>query len=337
MKGITVSGDGAYAEFQPGLTSGELLRALWAQGKETVTGSCLCAGIMGIMLGGGHGYLQGLYGFPTDQILEMRVVLANGTLAVASAEENEDLFWGLRGAGHNFGIVTLTRYKVYPSGPKWSQARLVFPGSHLEQIFTLSNDYLSIDSHPAGLILWYVFSRRPDLAQEPVIVMDLIYRGDLAELENLSSRFIALGALEVSMYTEIEYPDLYKLNTIDETSVVCKKGAYRHLFRSYLKRHSPEALRAVYNIFSNVITRTPVWTYYNESYAADILSATQDMKRIIVESSGEGQQNSYVNYAVGDETLAEIYGSAPWRVEKLKRLKSQYDPQGKFNFYLPLA
>ena len=61
------------------------------------------------------------------------------------------------------------------------------------------------------------------------------------------------------------------------------------------------------------------------------------MKKIITDGSGEGQQNSYVNYAVGDETLSEIYGPAPWRVERLKRLKSQYDPQGKFNFYLPLA
>lgn len=134
--------------------------------KLPVTGSCSCAGIMGVMLGGGHGYLQGLYGFPADQILELRVVLANGTLVTASSEVNEDLFWGLRGAGHNLGIVTHTKYRLYSSGPRWSQIRLVFSGSQLEEVFTLSNDYLSVDHHPAGLILWYVFGRRPDLASE---------------------------------------------------------------------------------------------------------------------------------------------------------------------------
>lgn len=87
--------------------------------------------------------------------------------------------------------------------------------------------------------------------------MDLIYRGDLAQLENFSSEFLALGGLEVSKYSEIDYPDLYKLNGIDETSIFCKKGYYRHAFGSYLRQHNPEALRAVYNIFSNVTAKYP--------------------------------------------------------------------------------
>ena len=61
---------------------------------------------MGVALGGGHGTLQGHYGLLADQIVAARIVLGNGKAVTASKKKNSDLFWALRGAGHNFGIVT---------------------------------------------------------------------------------------------------------------------------------------------------------------------------------------------------------------------------------------
>lgn len=60
------------------------------------------------------------------------------------------------------------------------------------------------------------------------------------------------------------------------------------------------------------------------------------MRQALVEGSGEGRLNAYVNYAFGDETLPEMYGHESWRLEKLSRLKKQYDPLGRFNFYAPI-
>ena len=68
------------------------------------------------MLGGGHGRLQGKYGLLLDQLTNARVILHNGTVVTASESQNPDLFWGLRGAGHNFGVVVEATLKIYPVG-----------------------------------------------------------------------------------------------------------------------------------------------------------------------------------------------------------------------------
>jgi len=136
-----------------------------------VTGNCLCTGIMGIMLGGGHGYLQGLFGLLADQILEARVVLADGTSVIASESSNRNLFYALRGAGHNFGIVTGLKYKVYDRIENWSEINFIFTQDKLEQVFELGNNYLAAAGHPAELIMWYTFMRRPDIDPSNVCLL----------------------------------------------------------------------------------------------------------------------------------------------------------------------
>jgi FAD/FMN-containing dehydrogenase len=125
---------------------------------------------MGVMLGGGHGYLQGLYGLLADQILEARVVLADGSAVTASSESNPDLYWALRGAGHNFGIVTGLKYKVYDAstGPLWTQISLIFKGDKLEDFFAASNGLIQEANHPANLLHWSSYMRRPDIDTENV-------------------------------------------------------------------------------------------------------------------------------------------------------------------------
>jgi len=118
---------------------------------------------MGIMLGGGHGYLQGLFGLLADQILEARVVLADGSSVVASPSSNRQLFFALRGAGHNFGIVTGLKYKIYNRIASWTEINFIFTQDKLEQVFQVANNYISDANHPAKLILWYTFLRRPDI------------------------------------------------------------------------------------------------------------------------------------------------------------------------------
>jgi FAD/FMN-containing dehydrogenase len=128
----------------------------------------MCAGIMGVMLGGGHGLLQGIHGLLADQLLEARVVLADGSSVVASSELNQDLFWALRGAGHNFGIVTSLKYKIYDPIREWSQVQMTFTQDKLEQVFALSNNYVQEEDHPAQLTTWMTFIRRPDIDPDSV-------------------------------------------------------------------------------------------------------------------------------------------------------------------------
>lgn len=77
-------------------------------------GSCPCVGVGGASIGGGHGRLQGEYGLIIDVISKLRVALWNGTIIDVTADENEDLFWAMRGAGHNFGIVLDYTFETFP-------------------------------------------------------------------------------------------------------------------------------------------------------------------------------------------------------------------------------
>ena len=104
-------------------------------------GCCTCTGFMAPVLGGGHGFLQGVHGLPADQLLEARVVLGDGSVVTTSADSYPDLFWAMRGAGQNFGVVTEFTYRLYdvPKDDSWIVQNLVFAADKLEQIFSTAN------------------------------------------------------------------------------------------------------------------------------------------------------------------------------------------------------
>ena len=95
----------------------------------------------GAMLGGGHGWLQGQYGLAADSIIEARLVLANATVTTVSNSSNPDLYWALRGAGHNFGVVTEWKHKIHDANASkpWAYETLTFTEDKLEQLFDAAN------------------------------------------------------------------------------------------------------------------------------------------------------------------------------------------------------
>ena len=121
------------------------------------------------MLGGGHGWLQGQYGLMVDNLLSARLVLANGTAVSVSDTENADLFWALRGAGHNFGIVTSFEYKIYdhtPENENWAIETFVFTRDKLEAVFEEANKQL--EERPIELTQMSLFMRVPDVEADNV-------------------------------------------------------------------------------------------------------------------------------------------------------------------------
>src|SRR5215204_793846 len=108
MKGIRVDPVRRTAEAQPGLTLGEFDHETQAFGLATTLGIVSLTGIAGLTLGGGLGWLNGKYGLACDNLVSSEVVTADGRLLTASAEENEDLFWEIRGGSGTFGVVTMS-------------------------------------------------------------------------------------------------------------------------------------------------------------------------------------------------------------------------------------
>jgi FAD/FMN-containing dehydrogenase len=117
MKGIRVEPTRRTARAEAGVLWGELDRETQVFGLATVGGIVSHTGVSGLTLGGGIGWLMRKYGATVDNLLSVDLVTADGELVTASEDENPDLFWGVRGGGGNFGIVTSFEYRLHPVGP----------------------------------------------------------------------------------------------------------------------------------------------------------------------------------------------------------------------------
>ncbi len=117
MKSIRVDPVAQSVRAEPGVLGGELDRETQAFGLATPVGVVSTTGIAGLTLGGGQSWLASKHGFAIDNLLSVDIVTADGVLRTASARQHEDLFWAIRGAGHNFGVVTSFQYRLHPVGP----------------------------------------------------------------------------------------------------------------------------------------------------------------------------------------------------------------------------
>lgn len=118
MRGVWVDAQRQVAHAQAGCLLGDVDRETQVHGLATVLGFVSMTGIAGLTLGGGFGYLTRRWGWTTDNVIGMDVVTADARLVRASNDENPDLFWGLRGGGGNFGVVTGIDYALHPVGPE---------------------------------------------------------------------------------------------------------------------------------------------------------------------------------------------------------------------------
>jgi FAD/FMN-containing dehydrogenase len=126
LKGIQVDPERRIAMAQPGLVLGEVDAATQAFGLATPLGTASITGIAGLTLGGGIGWLNGKHGLACDNVIAADVVTADGELVRASAAENAELYWAIRGGSGNFGVVTSLAYALHPVGRVLSGS-LVYP------------------------------------------------------------------------------------------------------------------------------------------------------------------------------------------------------------------
>lgn len=135
-----------------------------------MTGICESVGFSAPILGGGHGWLQGQYGLMVDQVISARLVLPSGELVTVSDQENPDLFWAIRGAGHNFGLVTEWEYRVYDdTTPTWTYQIFIFSGDKLEELYGRVNE--TMKDQPPELTHWGYIIRVEEINPDHVSLL----------------------------------------------------------------------------------------------------------------------------------------------------------------------
>jgi FAD/FMN-containing dehydrogenase len=142
MRDIHVNPDGMTARAQGGVLWGEFDRETQAFGLATTGGIVTHTGIAGLTLGGGIGWLMRRFGTTADNLLSVELVTADGELVTASRDENPDLFWGMRGAGANFGVVTSFEYRLHPVGPQVLAGPIFFPMEDSPQALRFYRDWV---------------------------------------------------------------------------------------------------------------------------------------------------------------------------------------------------
>jgi FAD/FMN-containing dehydrogenase len=150
MKGIRVDPDARTARAQAGLTWGEFDAETQAFGLATTGGRVTHTGIAGLTVGSGSGWLERMYGYTADNLLSADVVTADGRVVVASETENSDLFWGIRGGGGNFGIVTEFEYRLYPVGPIILGGMLLWPREKARELVAFYREFMATAPDEVG-------------------------------------------------------------------------------------------------------------------------------------------------------------------------------------------
>ncbi|KAF3087303.1 hypothetical protein TWF569_008923 [Orbilia oligospora] len=342
----------------------EIVEEVYKNQLHVVSGGCNCVGT-GFMLGGGLGRLMGEYGLAIDNLLSLNLVTADGNTITASASSG-DLWWALRGAGHNFGIVTSYVVRAHPwinNGTHWS-GNIVFSGDQVEAV-TKAIDKLAFQK---AIAVHYYFAVDPS-SQQPVIIVNPFYAGKTDD-----ARKAFKPILDLKFIADTTGPIAWNdLNTSGD--FFCEKGSRKPAYSAGLKKLDPKTFRNIWDAYVQFIKKNGVdkvgksavlvecysyitaraidrastaYPHRDVNFQALILGWYDDkaldreaeklgkyVREQWLSTSGFQRDHAYINFARGDEPLAAIYGES-WRVRKLAMLKKKWDPKGRFSQYFPI-
>jgi FAD/FMN-containing dehydrogenase len=190
MKRVDVDAEARVARVQPGASLADVDAATQEHGLATPVGVNSTTGIAGLTLGGGFGWLSRAYGMTIDNLIAADVVLPDGRRVRASAEEEPDLFWAIRGGGGNFGVVSAFEFKLHPVGPQILSGLIVHPGDAAADFLRFYRDFAP--TLPDETAVWVVLRKAPPLPFLPeewhgrdVVVVAAFHGGDMAEGERI--------------------------------------------------------------------------------------------------------------------------------------------------------
>jgi FAD/FMN-containing dehydrogenase len=348
MKGIRVDPVRRTAQAQAGLTLGEFDHETQAFGLATTLGVVSVTGIGGLTLGGGLGWLNGKHGLACDNLLSADVVTADGHVLTASDEENEDLFWGIRGGGGNFGVVTLFEYQLHPVGPVLGGG-LRYPAAQARDFLRFYHEFAS--TCPDELSTAASLGQAPD--GSVVVGVAVCYCGPIETGERVLHPLRTFGS---PLEDNIQPMSYRALQSAPDGGFPL--GRQHYWKSSYLKHLSDEAievmlrfvaempspisgvgLQQMHGAASRVAPAATAFPHRDEHYDFLILSQWADptdseenmrwTRRLFEQMEPFFEKGVYVNNLgeEGEDRVREAYGE---HYERLVALKDKYDPTNQF-------
>ncbi len=214
MRGVRVDPEQRTAQVNGGALLGELDREAQAFGLACPVGVVGHTGVAGLTLGGGMGRLQRRFGFTIDNLLSVDLVTADGELLHVSESEHPDLFWGMRGAGPNFGIVTSFQFRLHELGPDVVQGVIAFPAARAHEVADRFREYLDTASDEETLSFAFATATEddpsfpPELAGQTVVLVGATHSGTPEDARDVLRPLRDAGPLfdtfDVRPYLEVQ-------------------------------------------------------------------------------------------------------------------------------------
>jgi FAD/FMN-containing dehydrogenase len=360
MKGIHVDPQQRTARVQPGVTLGDLDRETQIYGLATPTGIVSETGLAGLTLGGGFGWLTRKHGFTSDNLLSAQVVTADGEVLRASEHENPDLFWGIRGGGGNFGIVTSFEYGLHPVGPDVLAGLVVHRMEDAPQVLRFYRDFAADAPHELGSMA--VFRLAPPapfipeaLHGQPIMALVVCYAGDVKEGERVVRPLREFGqplADLVQVKPYIAHQTALDQGQPEGCQYYWKSEYLRELDEEVLETAvaysagitSPQTRVAIFQLGGAASQVDEMATAASHREAEYILAInngwedpadnaqqiqwTQDFWREVQPFSTGGAYVNFMSADAGQERVKAGYGAEKY--ERLVKVKNRYDPDNFF-------
>ncbi|KFA46213.1 hypothetical protein S40293_07182 [Stachybotrys chartarum IBT 40293] len=254
----------------------DIITTAYNADRELTVGNCPCVGALGAMLGGGLGRLQGLHGLTSDALREIKMVLWDGTLVTASDKVNQELFWGMRGAGQNFGIVYEATFETFAqnSGGNHYVADFLVSPENLTAAMDVTNSLLETD--PA-LAIATIFQNDPRTDTTGILI-NIVYAGPAEQGRAIASLYEPL-ALSMPTDTVVPWPQVAStalLGGFDLDQNCTLSGGKIDQYSVLVRDLPPAVYSEMFESFTTFVRENP-------------LASTS---AVLIESFGEGAINA---------------------------------------------
>ena len=359
MRSVHVDPDKRIGWAEGGVLWGEFDAATQAHSLATTGGVVTHTGIAGLTLGGGIGWLMRKFGLSCDNLLEADIVTATGDLVTANEKENSDLFWGVRGAGGNFGVVTRFQYRLHPLDPTVLAGLILHPASRAVDALRFYRDFVA--EAPDELAVYLSLRTAPalpiiptHLQGQPVVGFVVCYAGSIEDGERVLRPLRSFGPPAADLLAPKAY--MAHQSTFDATVphgmhyywkshylAPLSDGAIDTLAEHAWTKQSPHSYTIVFHM-GGAVRRTgdmaTAFTGRDAEHAINInaewLGAddpnadTAWARKMFEKMQPFGTGGVYVNFLgdEGEERVRSAYGARKY--DRLARLKATYDPENVF-------